>query len=40
MDYRERESHARGVYSTQVTSRMDTTRVKQEQEANTRVIVK
>ena len=39
MDYRERGSHARGVYLTQDTSRMGTARVKQEQEADTRIIV-
>ena len=35
MDYRER-----GVYPTQYTSRMGTARVKQEEEADKRIIVK
>ena len=39
MDYKEREPHARGVYSTQDTSRMGTERVKQEKEADTRIII-
>ena len=39
MNCRERGSHARGVYSTQDTSRMGTARVKQVEEANTRIIV-
>ena len=39
MDYRERGSHARGVYPTQYTSRMEIARVKQEEEAVTKVIV-
>ena len=30
MNYRERRSHARGVYTTQYTSSMGTARVKQE----------
>ena len=34
MDYREQGFHARGVYPTQYTSRMETARVKQE--VNTR----
>ena len=34
IDYRERGSHARGVYFTQDTSRMGTTRVKQKEEAD------
>ena len=38
MDYRERGSHARGVYPTQYTSRMETVRVKQEEEADTRIM--
>ena len=41
MDYRERGCYARGVYPTQEwqdTSRMETARVKQEGEADTRVI--
>ena len=33
MDYRERGSHARGVYPTQDTSSMGTVRTKQEEEA-------
>ena len=40
MDYRERRSHARFVYLTQDTSRMGIARVKQEKEADTRIIVK
>ena len=40
IDYRERGSHSRGVYSTQDTSRMGTARVKEEEEADTRIIVK
>ena len=40
MDCRERGSRARGgVYSTQDTSRMGTARVKQEEEADNRIIV-
>ena len=39
MDYRERGSHARGVYQTQYTSRMGTAMVKQEEGADTRIIV-
>ena len=35
MDYRELRSHARGVYPTQYTSRMETVRVKQEEERDT-----
>ena len=38
MDYRER-SHVRGVYPTQDTSRMRTTRTKREEEADIRIIV-
>ena len=34
MDYRERRTHARGVYPTQYTSRMGTARMKQEEEAD------
>ena len=37
MDYRERGSHARGVYPTQYTSRMGAARVMQEEEADTRI---
>ena len=40
MDCRERGSHARGVYPTQYISRMGTARVKQEEKADTRIIVK
>ena len=40
MDNRERRSHAKGVYPTQYTSRLATARVKQEEAADTRVIVK
>ena len=40
IDYRERKSHARGVYTTQYTSRMRTTRVKQEEETDTRIMQK
>ena len=38
MDYRGRGSHARGVYSTQDTSRMGTARVKKGEEANAGLI--
>ena len=38
MDCRERGSHARAVYPTQDTSRMGTAGVKQEEEADTRII--
>ena len=40
MDCRERRSHARGIYLTQYTSRMETARVKEEEGADTRIIVK
>ena len=40
MDRRERGSHARGVYPTQYTSRMETARVKEEERADPRIIVK
>ena len=40
MDCRERGSHARGVYLTQDTSRTGTVRVKKEEEAEIRIIVK
>ena len=40
MDYRERGSHARGVYPTQYTSRMETAKEKAEVGADTRIIVK
>ena len=38
MNYRERRSHARGVYPSQYTSRMGTARVNQEVRADTSVI--
>ena len=37
MDYREQRSHAGGVYPIQDTSPMGTARVKQEEEADTRI---
>ena len=40
MDYMKRGSHARGVYPTQYTLRMGTAMIKQEEEADTRIIVK
>ena len=40
MNYRKRGSHARGVYPTQDFSRMETARVKQDEEADTRIMVK
>ena len=40
MDCRDRSSLARGVYHTQDTLRMGTAKVKQEEEADTKVIVK
>ena len=40
MDNRERGSHARGAYPTQDTPRMVTARVKHEEEADTKIIVK
>ena len=40
MGYRERGSHARGVYPTQNTLRMETARVKEEEDADKRIIVK
>ena len=40
MDYRDRGSHARGAYPTQDTSPAGTARVKQEEEADARIIVK
>ena len=40
MDHRERGSHTRGVYPTQYTSRTGTARMKQEEEADIRIIVK
>ena len=39
MDYRERGSHAQGVYLTQDTPRMGTARMKQEEEVDPRIIV-
>ena len=39
MDYKERGSHARGVLPTQYTSRMETARLKQEEETDTRIMV-
>ena len=36
---RKQGSHARGVYLTQDTSHMETVRVKQEEEADTRIVV-
>ena len=39
MDCRERGFHARGVYRTQYTWRMEIARVKEEKEADTRTIV-
>ena len=39
-DYRELGYNARGVYPTQYTSRMGTTRVKEEEGADTRIIAK
>ena len=39
MDYRERGFHARDAYPTQDTSRMKTPRVKQEEEADTSILV-
>ena len=38
MDYRERRSHGLGVYPTQDTSRIRTVRMKQEKEADTRIM--
>ena len=38
MGYRERGSNALGVYPTQDTSRVGTARVKQEEEADTRIM--
>ena len=40
MNCRERGSHARGAYPTQYSSRMETARVKKEEGADTRIIVK
>ena len=40
MDYRERRSHARGVHLTQDTTRMGAARMKEEKEADTKVIVR
>ena len=38
IDYGERASHAQGVYPAQDTSRMGAARMKQEEEADTRII--
>ena len=40
MDYKERGSHARGVYLKKDTTRMRTARVKQEEEADKRIIAR
>ena len=40
MDCRERGSHVRGVYPTLYTSRMGTARVKEEERADPRILVK
>ena len=40
MQCRELESHARGGHSTEDTSRTGTARVKQEEEADTKIISK
>ena len=40
MDCSERRSRTRGVYPTQYTSRIETTKVKEEVGADTRIIVK
>ena len=40
MDYREWRSYARSVYPSKDSSRMVTTKVKQEEEADTRVIAR
>ena len=40
MDCRVQRSHARGVYPTQYTSRMETARVKEVEEGDTEIIVK
>ena len=40
MDYRERRYYAPSVYPAQITSRMGTTRVIEEKEADIRIIVK
>ena len=40
MDCRERGSHARGVNPTQNTSRLGTARIKEEEGADARIIVK
>ena len=40
MDCRERRSHARGVYLAKDTSQMGTARVKQDEEADTEIIVR
>ena len=38
MDYRERGSHARGVYPAQYTSSMGTEMMKQEEETDTEIM--
>ena len=38
MDYRERKSHAQGIYPTQYTLRMRTVRMKQKEETDTRMM--
>ena len=40
MDYWERGSHARSVYSAQDTQTMETARVKQEEEADTKIMAR
>ena len=40
MDCREQGSHARSVYLTEYTSRIETARVKEEVGADTKIIVK
>ena len=40
MDYRKRGSHAQGVHPTQYTQRMETVRMKQEEEADIRIMQK
>ena len=40
MHCRERGSHAQGVYPTQDTPRMETSTMKQEEEADTRIMAK
>ena len=40
MEYTERKSHSGGVYPTKYTSRMETVRLKYEEEADTGIIVR